>query len=51
MTLGKRHGEYRVAFPNDEASAYYTDDLEDAVWTAKHMAARRDYDRNPDRTR
>ena len=41
MWLSLRHGEYRVAFPNDEASAYYTNDLEDAVATAIHMAKTR----------
>lgn len=34
-------GEYRVSFYHDEASAYYTDDIDDAVSTARHMAARK----------
>ena len=38
LWLSKRHGEYRVAFPNDEASAYYTNDLDDAVSTGIQMA-------------
>lgn len=29
--------EYRIAFPGDEASAYYTPDIADAWGTAKHM--------------
>ncbi|MBS0641662.1 MAG: hypothetical protein JSS43_17505 [Proteobacteria bacterium] len=35
-------GDYRVAYPGDEASAYYTDDREDALFTARHMAGVRD---------
>lgn len=32
-------GDFRVSFPDDrEAQAYYTDDLDDAVATAKAMA-------------
>lgn len=33
-------GEFRVGFYHNEASAYYTDDIDDAVSTARHMAAR-----------
>lgn len=34
-------GEFRIALPsNDEASAYYTDDADDAVDTAAAMAKR-----------
>ena len=37
------HEEYRVAFPGrlSEASAYYTNDLEDAVETMRDMARRK----------
>ncbi len=40
MSINKNQwGEYRVNFlGGDEATAYYTDDLEDAVNTGKHMA-------------
>jgi hypothetical protein len=40
LTLTKRDGEYRVAVPGDREHrvSYYTDDIEDAVWTAHHMA-------------
>jgi len=40
MSINKNQwGEYRVNFlGGDEAGAYYTDDLEDAVNTGKHMA-------------
>lgn len=38
MSLRHRDGEYRVNFRNgSEATAYYTDDREDAVDTAMHM--------------
>lgn len=41
MTLRKEEGEYRVNFRGgSEATAYYTNDLEDAVYTAADMAAR-----------
>lgn len=34
-------GEYRVNFPNGtEASAYYTNDATDAIYTARDMRAR-----------
>jgi hypothetical protein len=37
-----RSGDYRVNFRDgDETTAYYTDDLEDAVNTAVEMARRR----------
>ena len=36
------HGEWRVnERGGDEATAYYTDDIWDAVGTARHMAAHR----------
>jgi hypothetical protein len=39
MTIRRRDGEYRVNFVGDcEALAYYTNDIEDAVATAKLMA-------------
>ena len=45
LSINKRDGEYRVAFRGNyldvEASAYYTDDLADAVSTGCMMAARR----------
>jgi hypothetical protein len=42
LTLRKvRSGDYRVSFPDGSESAYYTDDLEDAVNTAVEMARRR----------
>lgn len=41
MTLRKTDGEYRVNFCNGaEATAYYTNDLEDAFATATDMRAR-----------
>ena len=44
LTLRKvRSGHYRVNFPNgNETTAYYTDNLEDAVKTAVGMARTRD---------
>jgi hypothetical protein len=40
MTLKKVDGEYRVNFAGgDEATAYYTNDLEDAFSTAIDMRA------------
>jgi hypothetical protein len=40
-TLSKSDGEYRVNLRgHGEATAYYTNDLQDAVNTAKTMAAR-----------
>jgi hypothetical protein len=53
LLIQKSDGEYRVAFPNSpgfdpEASAYYTDDLEDALGTGLAMAAHR-HKRNPAR--
>jgi hypothetical protein len=42
LTLRKvRSGDYRVSFPDGSETAYYTDDLEDAVNTAVEMARRR----------
>jgi hypothetical protein len=43
FTLTKQDGEYRVAIPGDREhqSSYYTDDLDDAVETARDMAERR----------
>ena len=47
LTLRKvRSGDYRVNFRDgDETTAYYTDNLEDAVNTAVEMARKRDYER------
>lgn len=45
LTVRKQDGEYRVALPANEASAYYTHDLEDAVSTARSMAARANHDK------
>lgn len=42
LAVSKRDGEYRVAFPGDEASAYYTNDVADAWGTGLDMARRRD---------
>ena len=43
MTLRKRDGEYRVNFrEGNEDSSYYTDDINDAVATAKHMRKAKD---------
>ena len=44
LTLRKvRSGDYRVNFRDgDETTAYYTDNLEDAVNTAVEMARKRD---------
>lgn len=41
MTVRRVDGEIRVAFPNNEASAYYTDDVEDAWGTMQLMAKSR----------
>lgn len=45
MVLNKRHGEYRVNFKQkdggNEDSAYYTDQIEDAVLTAQEMYRRK----------
>jgi hypothetical protein len=42
MTISKKVGEYRVNYQGgDEGTAYYTDDLEDAVVTGSVMAVRR----------
>jgi hypothetical protein len=38
LWITKHRDEYRVAFPNDEESAYYTNDLDDAVGTGIEMA-------------
>lgn len=39
VTISKRHGEYRVNLRGGrEATAYYTDDIEDAVNTGLRMA-------------
>ena len=47
LTLRKvRSGQYRVNFPDaDDSTAYYTDNLEDAVNTAVEMARKRDCER------
>lgn len=37
MTVRKKDGEYRVSWPHDEASAYYTDDADDALGTMRIM--------------
>jgi hypothetical protein len=39
LSLNRDYNEYRVALPgaNAESSAYYTDNLEDAIGTAKAM--------------
>ena len=44
LTLRRvRSGDYRVNFPNEnEATAYYTDSLEDAVDTAVEMVRKRE---------
>lgn len=41
MTIRKQDGEYRVAWPHDEASAYYTNSLRDALDTMHAMRAHR----------
>ena len=43
LTLRKlRTGNYRVNFPDaDDSTAYYTDDLEDAINVAVEMARKR----------
>lgn len=42
IAISKRSGEYRVNFRGgDEGTAYYTDDLGDAVATGRDMALRR----------
>jgi hypothetical protein len=43
LTLRKvRSGDYRVNFPNaDDSTAYYTDNLEDAINAAVEMARKR----------
>lgn len=39
LSLRKRDGEYRVNYLNGlEVTAYYTDDISDAVTTGQHMA-------------
>jgi hypothetical protein len=47
LTLRKvRSGDYRVNFRDgDETTAYYTDNLEDAVNSAVEMARKRDCER------
>ena len=42
LTLRVTDGEYRVAFPYNERSAYYTTDPDDALATARAMARERD---------
>lgn len=43
MVIKNQDGEYRVNFKHGfEATAYYTDDLTDAVGTGLDMARRRD---------
>lgn len=38
MSLSCRDGEYRLNYPNgEEATAYYTNDLQDAIDTAEAM--------------
>lgn len=41
LTFRSKDGEYRVAWPHDEASAYYTNDLRDACDTASAMVDER----------
>jgi len=42
MTMRRDDGEWRINFVGgDEATAYYTDDLEDALWTAFAMTRER----------
>lgn len=42
VTINKRHGEYRVnLLGGREATAYYTDDIQDAVETGLRMADQR----------
>ena len=40
MVVRLKDGEYRVAFPKDEAGAYYTNDASDAFYTMKDMHMR-----------
>jgi hypothetical protein len=49
LTLRKvRSGDYRVSFPDgNEKTAYYTDNLEDAVKAALEMARKRDSESSP----
>ena len=43
ISVNKRDGEYRVNFlGGEEATAYYTDDIEDAIRTGLAMATSRD---------
>ena len=42
LTLRKvRSGDYRLNFPADDSTAYYTDNLEDAINAAVEMARKR----------
>jgi hypothetical protein len=42
LTLRRRSGDYRVNFRDgNETTAYYTDDLEDAINAAVEMARKR----------
>lgn len=42
LTFRRDDGEHRINFVGgDEATAYYTDDLEDALWTAFRMVENR----------
>lgn len=44
MTITKKDGDYRVNFSGGkEESAYYTNDIDDAVATGIDMAQRKDY--------
>lgn len=45
ITIRKRDNEYRVNYKNGkEATAYYTDDIDDAFHTGLAMAQELDYD-------
>lgn len=47
-TVKVSEGEYRVNVPGGtEATAYYTDDPNDAILTAKHMMTRYHQSRKP----
>lgn len=40
ISLTKKDAEYRVNFyGGTEATAYYTDDIDDAYYTGKHMSS------------
>lgn len=40
LAVSKRNGEFRVAIPGNSASAYFTEDLQDAYKTGCAMAAK-----------